>query len=359
MSPPGFSRRETFAASLAALGVAADPVEGRPAPSLELAPRPTRVFKIADRSHEDTETWIFSLLAQTATPAKLKPVSMRIDLLKDASLLRTTTYPNPGFTPLTYQTAAPRRLADGSEPPRPIYWPFAIRIRATEPRSLGANAMHVEVEAIDEVKGRRRGVAFLRIETYSQRTELTFPFRGKGIILQGGAANGGHRNRSGQFAFDALGLDEAWSIIAPGDGKKNEDYRGWGRELLAPADGLVVRSRGDRPEQPVADVSDPKYYAPQYPAGGDPGNHLIIDHGGAEYSMIAHFRSGSMTVKTGDKVRRGQVLGKLGHSGDTDGPHVHYQLQSGPDWEFADGLPCKFSNVSEPFLDRGIYFEAT
>jgi hypothetical protein len=45
-------------------------------------------------------------------------------------------------------------------------------------------------------------------------------------------------------------------------------------------------------------------------------------------------------------------------AGDTTGPHVHYQLQAGPDWESADALPCRFTNVEEPVLDRGTYFEA-
>jgi len=56
-------------------------------------------------------------------------------------------------------------------------------------------------------------------------------------------------------------------------------------------------------------------------------------------------------------VRQGQLLGKLGHSGDTDTPHVHYQLQSGPDWEYADALPCRFDNIEQKVLDRGTYFE--
>ncbi len=74
--------------------------------------------------------------------------------------------------------------------------------------------------------------------------------------------------------------------------------------------------------------------------------------------MIAHFMAGSMLVKAGDRVRQGQSLGRLGHSGDTNGPHCHFQLQAAPDWENADALPCKFVNVSEPFLDRGTYFDA-
>ena len=100
------------------------------------------------------------------------------------------------------------------------------------------------------------------------------------------------------------------------------------------------------------------YYAPEYPKGGDPGNFLVIDHGGSEFSMIAHFQDGSLVVKLGDHVRQGQLLGKLGHSGDTTGPHCHYQLQAGPDWENADALPARFKNVRATFLDRGTYFEA-
>jgi murein DD-endopeptidase MepM/ murein hydrolase activator NlpD len=68
--------------------------------------------------------------------------------------------------------------------------------------------------------------------------------------------------------------------------------------------------------------------------------------------------AGSMVVKKGDRVKQGDQLGKLGQSGDTNGPHCHYQLQSGPDWVYADGLPCKFTNVSRQFLDRGTYFTA-
>lgn len=326
-------------------------------PAFELAVRPTRVFKVADRSHEDTETWIVSVVVQTGVFAQLKPASMQIVLLKAGQPLRTIVYSTAGFTPLTYQTAAPRLLADGAAPASPIFWPFLIRLRFTEPRALGVEAMRLTVETTDAAGRRQRQSLTVPIETYVQKTSLVFPFRGKGIVLQAGAANGGHRNRSGMFALDACGLDEAWSVVAAGDGKKNTDYPGWGRQIIAPADGVVVRARADRPDQPVADASDPRYYAPEYPQGGDPGNHLTIDHGRGEFSMIAHFQAGSLQVKIGDSVRQGQPLGKLGHSGDTNAPHVHYQLQAGPDWEYADALPARFSNVNEEFLDRGTYFE--
>jgi murein DD-endopeptidase MepM/ murein hydrolase activator NlpD len=74
--------------------------------------------------------------------------------------------------------------------------------------------------------------------------------------------------------------------------------------------------------------------------------------------MMAHFQAGSMLVKVRDRVKQGQVLGKLGQSGDTNTPHLHYQLQAGPDWAYSDGLPCRFANVDQAILDRGTYFEA-
>jgi len=74
--------------------------------------------------------------------------------------------------------------------------------------------------------------------------------------------------------------------------------------------------------------------------------------------MIAHFQAKSVLAKVGDRVRRGQVLGRLGSSGDTVTPHVHYQLQSGPDHEWSDGLPCEFSNIGPTILVRGTYFDA-
>ncbi len=347
LAPPGRATGQTVA-----------PAEAGAAEELALAARPTRVFKVRDRSHENTESWIVSLVAESRMPVHLMPVSMTVELLRGGAALRASSHTAAGFAPLTYETKLPPRTADGGVPDPPVYWPFVVRLRHTEPVTLGVDGMRIVVEAGDDLNRRWRGAVHLPVETYIQKTVLRFPFRGKGIVLQAGAANGGHRNRSGQFAIDACGLDDAWSIVAPGPGKRNADYRGWGRPVLSPADGVVVRLRHDRPDQPVADASDPKYYAAEYPQGGDPGNYLVIDHGNGEFSMLAHFRAGSMRVRLGERVRVGQPLGALGHSGDTDGPHVHFQLQAGPDWENADALPCHFANIDQQVLDRGTYFEA-
>ena len=86
------------------------------------------------------------------------------------------------------------------------------------------------------------------------------------------------------------------------------------------------------------------------------GNCVIIDHGNAEYSVLAHMQEGSVMVKAGERVAAGQVIGKLGNSGDAFGPHLHYQLQSGPQLFHDQGLPFRFQNVDVPH--RGTYFDA-
>ena len=368
MSLPGFTRRQFIgaaviasAAPMAAVpsGATARPRHSGPIQGV-LVLRPTRVFKVRDRSHENTESWIVSIAVQTPGPATLEPLALEVELSKDDRLLRRAQYGAEAFKAMTYRSGFAPKLPDGREPAEPMHWPLFIRLRHTEPLAFGTNRMTVAATLKDERGRTIRARVAIPIETYVQQTALVFPFRGKGIVLQAGAANGGHRNRSGQFAIDVMGTDAAWSVCADGDGKKNDDYPGWGRDLIAPAAGIVVALRADRPDQPIGDSSDPAYFAPEFRAlgGGDPGNFLVIDHGRGEFSMLAHFMAGSLRVAKGDRVEQRQVLGKLGHSGDTNSPHVHYQLQAGPDWENADALPFRFANVRDEILDRGTYFEA-
>jgi murein DD-endopeptidase MepM/ murein hydrolase activator NlpD len=104
--------------------------------------------------------------------------------------------------------------------------------------------------------------------------------------------------------------------------------------------------------------SDPRYYAPEFKDGGDVGNNVVIDHGNGEFSMIAHFQQNSVSVKSGDRVAAGQLIGRLGSSGDSTAPHVHHQLQSGPDWTTSDALPHHYENGPGKRHDRGWMFNA-
>ena len=72
------------------------------------------------------------------------------------------------------------------------------------------------------------------------------------------------------------------------------------------------------------------------------GNHVVIDHGNAEYSVIAHFRKGTVSRKVGDSVQTGDLLGYCGNSGNSTEPHIHYHLQNSPRLGEAEGLPAQF-----------------
>jgi len=70
----------------------------------------------------------------------------------------------------------------------------------------------------------------------------------------------------------------------------------------------------------------------------------VIDHGNGEYSLLAHFRNGTVVPKVGDKVKRGMIVGRCGNSGNSSEPHLHYHLQNGPHFGAAEGLPAQFSD---------------
>ena len=76
------------------------------------------------------------------------------------------------------------------------------------------------------------------------------------------------------------------------------------------------------------------------------GNSIVEDIGGGLYVGYAHFRPGSITVKAGDSIHRGQVLGKLGNSGNSTEPHLHLQICDGPSFLVCNGVPMRFKDMA-------------
>ena len=80
------------------------------------------------------------------------------------------------------------------------------------------------------------------------------------------------------------------------------------------------------------------------------GNAIYIKHRDNEVSILAHFKQGSIRVKVGDKVKKGQVLGLCGNSGHSSEPHLHYHLQNTSIIQDGKGIKCHFTNV---LVNRG------
>jgi hypothetical protein len=169
------------------------------------------------------------------------------------------------------------------------------------------------------------------------RTKLTLPFKDRWLVFWGGDTrelNYHHDVPNQRFAFDLLGVGPDGKTHR-GDGGKNEDYYAFGREVLAPADGTVTEViRGVRDNVPGS----------MNPYSGV-GNCVIIQHREDEVSVLAHFQQGTINAKVGDHVKRGQVLGLCGNSGNSSEPHIHYHLQHTSILQDGMGIKCVFEQV--------------
>lgn len=320
---------------------------------LRVAFQPSRVFKVPDLPRERTEAWMVT--AYVESERDLTPTVEGYELCSLAAGQEIST--------TQYGAAAARRIAVVS-PPRSTdqaasaITVLGLRLLCRERAALKVDQVRLVIRLRDEAGRPLEVTGDIAVGTYAQATSLIFPFKGEGIVTQGGAVSGGHRNRSGQFAIDAMGLSPNYAVQTSAAFAVNSDLTGFGRQLVAPAAGIVVVARGDRPDQPAPGVSNEEFHTPEQRGSGDPGNHVVIDHGSGEFSLIAHMKAGSLQVSHGQSVAQGQPIGLLGNSGDSFAPHVHCQLQDGADWQSANGLPCRFSNVEEDALVRGVFFSA-
>ena len=76
------------------------------------------------------------------------------------------------------------------------------------------------------------------------------------------------------------------------------------------------------------------------------GNHVVLDLGGGVFAFYAHMRKGSVTVVPGQTVKRGQVLGKLGNTGNTSAPHLHFHLMEGSSVLGSNGIPYEIDSFA-------------
>ena len=322
-----------------------------PQPAFDFRVQPSRVFKRSpDANRSQVEGWSFTLAVVSSTPAMIDVESLTLDYQAQTVSKARKDYSRAALAAINLFAAQPAP----SRPPYPI---LGLIVTESIPVALRIDNVLLALRATD-VTGKPLLLRHdIPLEVFSQKTELVFPFRGPGMITQGGVLNDGHRNRSGMFAVDAIALTERYAALND-EGDALTSYAGWGRPIIAPAAGTVVAARNDRPDQPVPGTSDARYFSPEYSRGGDPANHVVIDHGNGEFSMLAHMQFGSITVKAGDRVEQGQALGLLGNSRDSSSPHVHHQLMSGPDWMIADALPHAYRNGPLKNHDRGTLFNA-
>ena len=126
--------------------------------------------------------------------------------------------------------------------------------------------------------------------------------------------------------------------IYDGPRERLTSYTIFGKPVLAVADARVVSTIDGEPEQVPG----------KFPAGitlaQADGNAVVLDLGRSRYALYAHMQPGSIRVKAGDRVRRGQVIGQVGNTGNSIAPHLHFHVMDGPSPLASDGLPYEIDS---------------
>jgi murein DD-endopeptidase MepM/ murein hydrolase activator NlpD len=150
-----------------------------------------------------------------------------------------------------------------------------------------------------------------------QTTRLTLPFDGIWGVIQGFDSGDTHTGYAA-YALDFVPAQRKGTRPPP-HGAPLERFVCYGRPILAPADGTVVAAQGDARDWPA------------YRKGRDQGNFVIIQHAPGELTEFRHLAAGSVTLTTGAHVRRGEVIGRCGNSGNAKTPHLHIGFLSSAD----------------------------
>jgi hypothetical protein len=184
------------------------------------------------------------------------------------------------------------------------------------------------------------------LEISSKQIEIGPPLAGKGwVALNGCCGVGGAHRATGlpvnggvyfgqRFAIDWMRLDDAGHLVK-GDPADVRNYADYGADVLAVADGTVVSTLNTLEDQAPGKMPDPATIT----LANVNGNHVVLDLGGGVFAFYAHMRKGSVTVVPGQAVKRGQRLGKLGNTGNTSAPHLHFHLMEGPSVLGSNGIP--------------------
>jgi murein DD-endopeptidase MepM/ murein hydrolase activator NlpD len=161
------------------------------------------------------------------------------------------------------------------------------------------------------------------------------PLEGKNWVVGNGCCNvSPHRGAmlafdqkleaAERYAIDWIQSDDEGHTVLPDETTKLTDFLAYGERVLSVANGKVVKVVDKYPDVKPG-VLDPDLTLKD--AGG---NYVIVDIGGGRYAFYAHLKPGSIKVEEDDRVRRGQVLARLGNSGNTTAPHLHFHVMDAP-----------------------------
>jgi murein DD-endopeptidase len=311
-------------------------------PPLELrVPKPPTVATGETGSFLAYELHVTSFASQPMTLKKIDVVSATGDrrtLMSagDSALIRAVSRPGVSVT------GADRLTLTGGTRAVVFLWvpvdarstPASIRHRVTVERGTGDSVRTAELEGPV-------------VQVTADAIVIGPPLRG-GVWFTGNgpAPETGHRRAlipiggtpaiAQRFAIDYVRMGDDNKTYS-GDQLRNANYHAQGAEAIAVANGTVVAVKDSIPEN-VPGITSRAVPITLETVGG---NHVIVDLGAGRYAFYAHLQPGSIRVKVGDRVTRGQVVGLVGNSGNSTEPHLHFHISDGNSPLGSEGLPYR------------------
>jgi hypothetical protein len=297
--------------------------------------RPIPVFGSDGRYHEEYELFLTNATPKVATIQKAEvldgdgSVILALDAAQVASRLAVTGRSS--------ETPVLTALQSGH-----LYLHVIVDRESDVPRRV-SHRLTVALEGVQDPVVETGG------ETrYAPPTDLVLdpPLKGDRYIAADGCCDSIRHVRallslnakfrlSQRFAIDFERLD-AQNHIVTGDVSNPANYKIYGEPIYAPANARVSFALDGLPDSP------PGQLPPGLSIQEADGNHVILDLGDGRYALLAHMKPGSVKVRTGQRVRRGQQLGNVGTSGNSSEPHLHFHVMDGPSGLLANGVPYTF-----------------
>ena len=331
--------RAALVAALLALGAALSPAvapaQDRLTPLLLAVHDPPLPFRGSDgRTHLVYELWITNFSSGEATVeqvdvrgdgtslATLEAAAVAARLQPAGQRDARATLPSGGTSLLFVDVTLP----EGAAAPTRLSHVLRADVPAAPPdqrqMTLAGGEVAVDRRPPVVIGPPLRGERFIAADSCcdaTRHTRAALPVDGRVRIAQ-------------RFAVDWEQMDDAHRIYV-GPREQRTSYAIYGTETLAVADARVVSVVDGLPEQTPG----------TFPAGialaQADGNSVVLDLGKGRFGLYAHLQPGSLRVRAGDRVTRGQTIGLVGNSGNSVAPHLHFHVMDGPSPLASNGLP--------------------
>lgn len=315
-----------------------------------IVPVPPTTVRVAGRTQLVHEVHVTNFLSADVTLARLQVLGSDGQGPAIAEYQGEDLRKRLGRPGLRRDHATPQVIAPGMravaylwiELPEGVDAPRSIRHRMELEVQRPAGPVHVVTEGAAAVVAREAPVV------------LNPPLRGgPWTAIYDPLLMGGHRTAiytldgrariPARFAIDWIRLGPGGTMETDASSRR-EDWNGYGAEVLAVADAVVVAAMDDIAEN-EATPSMPR--APMPPENAS-GNYVSLDLGRGRFAFYEHLKRGSVAVRRGDRVRAGQVIGRLGNSGSSSiGPHLHFHVSDANSLLATEGLPFVFASFRQ------------